>query len=144
MSWVRVYIHMVFSTINRITYLSSPQLRKVVFNHIKQNATEKGIWLDCVNGYDNHAHCLISLGKDQTISKVAQMIKGESSFWINENRLTKSKFAWQNEYWAVGVSESHLENVRNYIFNQEEHHTIRSFTEEVNEFMEKYGWKYIE
>ena len=55
-----------------------------MFEHILKNAKEKNIWLDCVNGYAEHAHCLISIGKDQTISKTAQLIKGESSFWFNK------------------------------------------------------------
>ena len=58
MSWVRVYIHMVFATKNRESFLNSLALRKNVFQHIKKNATEKEIWLDCVNGYEDHAHCL--------------------------------------------------------------------------------------
>lgn len=143
MSWVRVYIHLVFSTKNREPFLNSPELRKSVFQHIKQNATEKGIWLDSVNGWQDHAHCLISLGKEQTISKVAQLIKGESSFWINHNSLINNKFTWQDDFWAVGVSESHVRLVRHYIHNQEEHHTKKTFTKEVNEFMKKYGWSYI-
>jgi putative transposase len=143
MSWVRVYIHMVFSTKNRIPFLNSKELRKQVFQHIKKNAEEKEIWLDCVSGWQEHAHCLISLGKDQCISKVAQLIKGESSFWINQNKLMANKFEWQDDYWVVGVSESHLKNVRNYIHSQEEHHSNKSFTDEVNEFMEKYGWSFI-
>lgn len=108
MSWVRVYIHMVFSTKNRVPFLNSAELRKNVFQHIKKNAEEKGIWLDCVSGFQDHAHCLISLGREQSISKVAQLIKGESSFWINKNNLTEDKFIWQDDYWVVGVSESHL------------------------------------
>ena len=143
MSWVRVYIHMVFSTKDREPFMNSPQLRRLVFQHIKKNAEEKDIWLDCVNGWEEHAHCLISLGKDQTISKVAQLIKGESSFWINQNKLTIKKFVWQDDYWAVGVSESHLQSVRNYIHNQEEHHSKKSFTDEINGFMEKNGWSFI-
>lgn len=143
MSWVRVYIHIVFSTKNKEPFLNSKDLRKKVFQHIKQNAEEKGIWLDCVNGWQEHAHCLISLGKEQSISKVAQLIKGESSFWINQNKLTESKFNWQDDYWAMGLSESHLDSVRKYIHGQEEHHSGKSFTEEVNEFMEKYGWDLI-
>ena len=103
---------MVFSTKNREPFLNSSELRKTVFQHIKKNAAEKEIWLDCVNGYQDHAHCLISLGKEQSISKVAQLIKGESSFWINQNKLTKEKFIWQDDYWVVGVSESHLDSVR--------------------------------
>ena len=143
MSWVRVYIHMVFSTKNRVPLLSSSELRKDVFRHIKVNAAEKNIWLDCVNGWQDHAHCLISLGKEQTISKVAQLIKGESSFWINHNNLIETKFSWQDDFWAVGVSESHVRSVRNYIHYQEGHHSKISFAKEVDEFMEKYGWSYV-
>ncbi len=143
MSWVRVYIHMVFSKKNRVPFLDSPDLRKKVFQHIKQNASKKDIWLDCVNGYQEHAHCLISLGKEQTISKVAQLIKGESSFWINQNKLTKQKFNWQDDFWAVGVSESHLKAARIYIHEQEKHHKIVPFSQEIDTFMKKYGWKLI-
>ncbi len=113
MSWVRVYMHLVFSTKNRQPFLNSAELRKKVFQHIKSNADEKGIWLDCINGYQDHAHCLISLGKEQTISKVAQLIKGESSYWINQQNLTNEKFIWQDDFWVVGVSESHLASVKN-------------------------------
>jgi len=144
MSWVRVYMHMVFSTKNREPFLHSKELRKQVFQHIKKNAEEKGIWLDCVNGWQDHAHCLISLGREQTISKVAQFIKGESSFWINQNKLTSEKFIWQDDYWVVGVSESHLEPVRRYIHTQEEHHAKKTFTKEVNTMMEKYGWSFVQ
>ena len=143
MSWVRVYIHLVFCTKNREPFLNSKELRKDVFQHIKNNAEEKDIWLDCVSGWQEHAHCLISIGREQTISKVAQLIKGESSFWINQNKLTKKKFVWQDDYWAVGLSESHLQSVRNYIHRQEEHHSSKTFTKEVDEFMEKYGWSFV-
>ena len=140
MSWVRIWIHLVFSTKNREPILNSKELRENVFNHIKDNAKAKSIWLDSVNGYQEHLHCLISLNKDQSISKIAQLIKGEASFWINKNRLTKNKFVWQDDYWAVSVSESHLNEIRKYIQQQEEHHKIKSFTEEVNDFINKYGW----
>ena len=134
---------MVFSTKNREAFLNSSTLRKTVFQHIKKNAEEKGIWLDCVSGFQDHAHCLISLGKEQSISKVAQLIKGESSFWINQNKLTAQKFVWQDDYWAVGVSESHLESVRSYIHNQECRHSTQSFADEITGFMEKYGWSFL-
>ncbi|MDZ4759079.1 MAG: hypothetical protein SGJ10_13200, partial [Bacteroidota bacterium] len=64
MSWIRIYIHAVFSTKNFEPLLNSIELRQKIFKHIKQNATEKGIWLDCVNGYNNHA-----LPEDWTKSK---------------------------------------------------------------------------
>jgi REP element-mobilizing transposase RayT len=118
---------MVFSTKNRSPFLDSEELRKNVFQHIKKNAEDKNIWLDTVISYQEHAYCLISLGKEQTISKEAQLIKGESSFWINQNQLTKEKFIWQDDYWAAGASYSPIEAVRKYIQKQEIHHSKHTF-----------------
>ncbi len=66
------------------------------------------------------------------------MIKGESSFWINKNHLTKEKFEWQDEYFAVSVSESMIEIIRNYIKKQEEHHSRKTFQQEYDEFIKNY------
>lgn len=115
MPFIKIYIHLVFSTLQRKPLLNSKELRIKVWKHIKENAKEKGIFLDMVNGFSDHCHCLISLSSNQNIEKVVQLIKGESSFWINKNKLTQEKFNWQDEYFAVSVSESMIENVRNYI-----------------------------
>ena len=144
MSWVRIWVHLVFSTKNREPFLYSPDLRKQFFQHLKINAEVKQIWLDCISGYSDHAHCLISLGKDQSVSKVVQLLKGESSFWINKSGMIKDKFIWQDDYWAVSVSESHMEKTRKYIQNQEKHHRNSPFSEQVAEFMERYGWVFIQ
>ena len=141
MPFVKVYIHIVWSTKNRIPFLNSKDLRINVWKHIKQNANEKGIFIDVVNGYSDHCHCLISLSTNQTIEKVLQLIKGESSHWINKENLLSEKFEWQDEYFAVSVSESLVDKVRNYIKNQENHHAHKTWDEEYNELIEKYGFQ---
>lgn len=88
-----------------------------------------------------YCHCLVSLGIDQTIQKTIQLIKGESSFWINKEGLTKSKFEWQDEYYAVSVSESMIEKVRNYIKNQELHHRTYSYDDEIDNLIDKLGFQ---
>ncbi len=141
MPFIKIYIHLVFSTKNRVPFFNTSAVRVKVWKHIKQNASEKGIYVDMVNGFSDHCHCLISLGSNQNIEKVVQLIKGESSFWINKNELTREKFAWQDEYFAVSVSESMVELVRNYIRNQEVHHTKHTFAQEYLMFKEKYGFE---
>jgi putative transposase len=89
MPFLKVYIHFVWSTKNRIPFLSSQDLRIKTWQHIRENAERKNIFIDFVNGYTDHCHCLVSLGIDQTIGNLMQMIKGESSFWINKHRLCK-------------------------------------------------------
>lgn len=138
MPFIKAYIHFVFSTKNRKPYLDSLELRTKVWHHILENTRKKEIYIDHVNGHVDHCHCLISLGSGQTISKIAQLIKGESSFWINRNKLCKEKFEWQNEYFAVSVSESMVDKVRNYIRRQEDHHKKKPFQEEYEEFMDSY------
>ena len=141
MPFVKVYIHFVWSTKNRVPHLKTLEMRKAMWEHIKANADKKGIFVDYVNGYNDHCHCLVSLGTDQTISKVMQLIKGESAFWFNNQKIILEKFQWQDEYFAVSVSESVIEKVRNYIKNQEAHHNKKSFQNEYEELIDKFGFK---
>ena len=108
---------------------------------MRENAIDKDIYIDFINGYCEHVHCLISLGSGQNIDKILMLLKGESSHWINKNKFLQKKFEWQDEYFAVSVNESAVNRVRDYIKNQEEHHKKRSFQEEYNEFMRKYGFE---
>jgi REP element-mobilizing transposase RayT len=122
-------------------YLKTKDIREAMWNHIKENGTKKGIFIDFVNGYSEHCHCLVSLGTDQTINKVMQLIKGESAFWFNQQNFIDEKLEWQDEYFAVSVSESVLNKVREYIKNQEQHHSKKTFQQEYDEFIEKYGFQ---
>jgi putative transposase len=142
MPFIKLWIHLVWSTKNREPFLTK-DIRYKVFSHIRENARLKNIHMDFVNGYTDHIHCLISLNQEQTIAKVVQLIKGESSFWINKNNLCKEKFEWQNDYFAVSVSESGVNSVREYIKNQEQHHEKKTFQQEYEEFMMKYEFKLI-
>jgi REP element-mobilizing transposase RayT len=134
MPFVRIWVHLIWSTKNREKIISSG-LKPMLLEHLKANAKRKNIWIDNVNCVSDHVHALISLGTEQSISKVAMLLKGESSHWINNQDLTKIKFEWQDEYIAISVSESSVETVRRYILNQEDHHHQKSFIDEYNEFM---------
>jgi putative transposase len=141
MPFIKVYIHFVWSTKNRYPYLNTPEIRKAMWKHIRENAKKKGIFVDFVNGYQEHCHCLVSLGDDQTLRQTMQLIKGESSHWMNKEQLLNEKFEWQDEYFAVSVSESHIDKIRNYIKNQEDHHSRKMWEDECNELIEKYGFQ---
>ena len=142
MPMIKIWIHLVWSTKKREPFLTK-EIRQKVFTHIRENAKEKNIHIDFVNGYVDHIHCLISLDQNQTISNIVQLIKGESSFWINKNNLCTDKFEWQGEYFAVSVSESGINKVREYIKNQEIHHKKKTFQQQYDQFMEKYGFEII-
>lgn len=137
MAFVKIMIHAVWGTKNRELYLTN-DIRTVIMNHIKENAKNKEIFIDTLNGYTEHLHCLLGLNADMSISKAMHLIKGESSFWINKQKITPYTFEWADEYFAVSVSESILDKVRLYISNQEEHHKKVTFNQEYEEFIRKY------
>lgn len=129
MAFVNIRIHAVWGT-KRREHVLAKEVRNKLFSHIRENAKSKGIFIDCINGYTDHVHCFFSLNADMPVSKALQLIKGESAFWANKNNLLKTKLEWADEYYAVSVSESNVERVRKYIYNQEEHHRKVSFEEE--------------
>ena len=139
MPYLRVWIHLVWSTKNREPMLQS-NIRGKVFQHIRKNAKEKKIHIDCINGIVDHVHALVLLSADRALSKMVQLIKGEASHWVNENGLLPFHFEWQEEYFAVSVSESAVDAVRKYIEEQEEHHRKMRIGEEHDIFIKKYGF----
>ena len=131
------YVHLVWSTKNREKIIIGENRSKLL-EHIITNSKLKGINIIRINCVSDHMHLLVALEPEQNISKITRLIKGESSFWWNSNNLSKTKFSWQEEYFNISVSPSAIQNVKKYIENQEEHHRVKSFTEEFKEFIDKY------
>jgi putative transposase len=136
MPFTKVYIHYIWSTKNR-EHLITDELKPLLLKHIKENSIKKDIYITSLNCVSDHIHILVSLGKEQTIAKTAMLIKGESSYWINKEKLSKFKFEWQDEYIAISVQYNSIQNVVAYIGNQEEHHKKKNFSDEYNEFIKE-------
>lgn len=142
MAYIRIWVHCVWGTKNREVYFT-PANKMPIIEHIRENAVKKEIYIDFLNLCKDHVHCLISLNAGQSIDKIMQLLKGESSFWINKKRIFQGKFEWADEYFAVSVSESQVNTVREYIKNQEHHHAIKTWAQEYDKFMEKFGFQYV-
>lgn len=68
MGYLKIWIHLVWTTKNRKPSLTK-EIRQEVFHHIRENAKVKNIYIDFINGYTEHVHCLISLGSGQNFNK---------------------------------------------------------------------------
>lgn len=137
MSNVIILIHVVWGTKNRYPYLTAT-VRKQVIDHIKKNCRSKSIYLKAINGFTDHLHCLVGMSTEMSLAKVVMLIKGESSFWINKNKIVPIKFEWAHEYYARTIGENDLARVIAYIDNQEEHHRNVSWNEEVEKMLKEY------
>ena len=91
MPYIRIWIHLIWATKNRERIIAK-ELKPKLIEHIKENAKVKNIYLDFINCLEEHIHATISLDSGQTIDKIAQLLKGESSNWINKNKLLRVHF----------------------------------------------------
>jgi len=108
--------------------------------HLLKNANDKNIKVDCLNVQPDQVHLLINLPSDQKVDDIAKLLKGESSHWVNLENLIRGKFSWQRGYSAFSISPSHLPAVRPYIRDQDEHHRKKTFAEEFQTLLKKYGF----
>jgi len=118
--------------------------RPALLKHFREGAVEKEIVLDYINVHLDHVHALVNFGKQQNLSIIMQNLKGESSFWINKQKILPYHFSWQDDYFAVSIGHSQIDRVRKYIKNQDEHHKKVSWEEEVEQFIKIYGFERIE
>jgi len=137
MPFMKVMIHAVWGTKNRYPFLTK-EIKQKVIAHTRENAMRKEIFIDRLNGFTEHLHCLFGLNADMTIAKALQLIKGESAFWINREQITNDNFEWADEYFAASVSESQLDKVRAYIDHQQEHHKKVTFQYEYDQILKKF------
>jgi len=140
MPYSRVLVHYIWSTKNRAPIINN-DLKPLLIQHIKENSIKKQIFIDTINCVSDHIHLIVSLGTEQTIAKIAMLIKGESSFWVNKQKIIKQKFEWQEEYIALSINYSAVDNVRKYIANQEVHHKKKLFPDEYDEFIKLFNFE---
>ena len=139
----QVYIQTVFSVRYRAALIHKDwqtDLFGVIGNLINETTCKTLI----VNGVHDHVHCFIGLNPSRAISEVMQTVKAGSSKWVNDRRLTPSRFEWQEGYGVFSYSRSQVDDVFRYIQNQAEHHRNQTFQEEYLNFLKKFEVPYDE
>ena len=142
-TYTQLYIQFVFAVQNRECLIHSDWEERLYqyINGIVRNQKHK---LIAINGVADHIHILISMHPEQSISKLMQIVKGDSSKWINEQKLIEGRFKWQEGFGAFSYNKSDQDNVYKYIMNQKEHHKKRSFLDEYKELLDKFEIDYDE
>lgn len=139
----QIYIQVVFAVKHREALITK-EWRSKLFSVIGNLINETGCKTIIVNGIEDHVHCFLALKPTVSISELMKTIKAKSSKYINDHKLTKTRFEWQEGYGAFSYSQSHISAVYKYIENQEEHHKKQTFNEEYLNFLNKFNIKYEE
>lgn len=139
----QIYIQVVFAVKGRANLINN-NFKTDLHKYIAGIINGKGQKSIIVNGMPDHIHAFIGLKPAMAISDLVRDIKNNSSNFINEHKLVKGKFEWQNGYGAFSYSHSHIKKVYDYILTQEEHHKKKTFQQEYIDFLTAFKIAYNE
>ncbi len=138
-SYVSNHVHIVFSTKNRLKLISE-ELQPKLWAYMAGIAQNHGMHAVAIGGIEDHVHALINLGATLAIAKAAQVLKANSSRWMNEH--PGARLEWQEGYFAYSVSRSQVPAVMRYIASQKEHHCKMDSAREFELLLKRHGFEW--
>jgi putative transposase len=139
-TYLSLHYHLVFATKNREP-LIAPAWRARLHEYMGGTISGLGGFPQGVGGTADHVHLLVGLKATHCLADVLRELKKAASLWVH-NEIGLLAFAWQEGYAAFTVSAPGREPVQRYIAHQEEHHRLKSYTEELIEMLTRAGIEY--
>ena len=140
-TFTQIYIQIVFSTYQRQNMIRN-EIKDDIYKYITGIVQNKHHKLIVINGMSDHIHIFIGMKPNESISDLVRDIKKDSSRFINSNGWIRGKFQWQEGFGAFSYGHSQINDVIQYIQNQETHHKKLTFKEEYVNFLEKFNVEY--
>jgi REP element-mobilizing transposase RayT len=118
------------------------ELQPKLWAYVAGIAKHHRMYAVAIGGIEDHIHALIDLGPILGIAKAVQVLKANSSRWMNERQRTR--FEWQEGYFAGSVSRSQVRTVMRYIANQKEHHKKMDSAKEYKLLLKNHGFENVD
>lgn len=137
-SLANILVHLVFSVKGRRQLLRDEERGELhayitgILNNHESPIIE-------INSVRDHIHILFAQSKKHAPANIVEKVKSASSSWIKTRNASYADFAWQAGYGVFSVSPIHVDVVRQYIRNQEEHHKREDFKTEFRRYCKKNG-----
>ena len=142
-SFASLHYHLIFSTKSRAPAITD-DLASRLYEYLGGLLRfHKGVLL-AAGGMADHVHLLVGLNREMSVAEAVRLVKANSSKWIHETFTDRQAFVWQTGYGAFTVSYSNIDQVKQYIDGQAEHHRRRTFQEEFMAFLKRHGIEYDE
>ena len=119
--YLKVYIHFVWATWDRLPILTS-DMRERVFQAILAKVDALGCSVEAIGGVDDHMHMVVKMASTVTIADLVKNAKGSTSHLTTHAIAPGEFFKWQGSYGAISVSPGDLARIVQYVKGQEAHH----------------------
>ena len=136
-TYSQIYVQVVFAVLRREDLIDR-SWKENLFRYITGIVTAQGQKLIAIGGVADHIHILLGISPNIKLSDLVRDIKANSSRFVNEKRLVRGKFYWQEGFGAFSYSRSQIDAVAKYVLNQEQHHAKKSFKDEYIELLRRF------
>jgi len=142
-TYSQIYIQVVFAVKGRNSLIHS-EWEERLYQYITGIVRSKAQKMLAINGMPNHIHFFIGMKPNCCLSDLVREIKKSSNEFVNDNKLSKFNFSWQEGYGAFSYGHSQIDKVAKYVLNQKTHHSKVTFKEEYIDFLKKFEIEYDE
>jgi len=92
-----------------------------------------------INGVENHLHILTDIHPSVSLADFVREIKVSTSIWMKESGLFPSFKGWAEGYGAFTCSYNDMGKLIEYVKDQQEHHSKKTFGEEYRRLLLESG-----
>ena len=142
-TFTQIYYHLVFSTKGRERVLIEEHYKEF-FRYTWGIVRNNDSHLYRINAVEDHVHILTSVHPSVALADFVKDIKVATSVWIKEKGLFPGFEAWQEGYGGFTACHADKDQLIEYIKNQQEHHRVKSFAEELREMLVEAGVEFDE
>ena len=133
-TYTQLIYQIVFSTKNRRSVLTKAN-RNDLYKYISGLLENKKCHLYRINGIEDHIHIVTHIHPTISISSLVKDIKLATSSFIKEKKIFMNFDGWQEGYGAFTYSIKEKERLIEYVKNQDEHHSKKSFLDEYKQLL---------
>jgi len=140
-TYTQIHIHVVCAVKYRQALIHA-SFKERLHNYIAAIVQNHDHKMLAINSVEDHIHFLMGFRPHESIASLLRQVKSDSSEWINKEKLTPSRFRWQEGYGAFSYSKSAIPNLVQYIKNQEAHHRKTTMVEEYTAILDEFNIQY--
>ena len=142
-TFTQIHIQCVFAVKFRAALISKTWQERL-HDYIAAIIGNKGHKMLAINSMPDHLHVFFGMRPIEGLSTLMQVVKGDSSEWINKQRFVPGNFRWQEGYGGFSYKKNDVDTIVKYIPNQQQHHFKKSFLQEYRELLQEFEVAYDE
>jgi putative transposase len=136
-TFTQIHLQCVFAVKFREALISKTWQDRL-HDYIAAIISNKGHKILAINSMPDHLHVFFGMRPTQGLSDLIQAVKGDSSEWINKQKLARGYFRWQEVYGGFSYKKTDVDTIVKYVHNQQQHHIKKTFLQEYQELLREF------